>query len=276
MAVPTRRAICVMLAPRARRRMLHAVPLEPASDRLIPMPSSPSMPAPSPRSASMRCAEATRARRANRSSESSPRARRMPRVHRGLAYACRRLERQPPALAAADKALALEPRNLRALILKADHLAALGDARAASRSTSSRSRRRAAGHRAARPTLRDELARARAMCERYAGEFESFLLERLRGSGLADGPRGRAFPAVARHPARQEEDLLPAAAGVLLPGVAADPVLRPAGVSRGSTRSRPRPPTIRAELLEVLQGRLRRSSPTSRAIRGDPARNRPG
>src|SRR2546425_847808 len=50
----------------------------------------------------------------------------------GLAYACAGLEDRPAALAAVDHALALEPRNLRALIMKADHLAATGDARAAS------------------------------------------------------------------------------------------------------------------------------------------------
>ncbi len=48
----------------------------------------------------------------------------------GLAYAFAGLEDHPAALAAVDRALALEPRNLRALILKADYLAAAGDARA--------------------------------------------------------------------------------------------------------------------------------------------------
>ncbi|HEY3242350.1 MAG TPA: hypothetical protein VGM03_03280, partial [Phycisphaerae bacterium] len=50
----------------------------------------------------------------------------------GLAHACRSLNEHSAAHAAIDKALALEPRNLRALILKADHLAAEGDERAAS------------------------------------------------------------------------------------------------------------------------------------------------
>src|ERR1700694_827554 len=51
---------------------------------------------------------------------------------RGLAYACRSRNEHSAAHAAVEKALALEPRNLRALILKADHLAAEGDERAAS------------------------------------------------------------------------------------------------------------------------------------------------
>src|SRR5437773_3304499 len=96
----------------------------------------------------------------------------------GLAYACAGLKDHPAARAAVDRALALEPRNLRALIMKADYLAALGDARAAS-----------SFYRAVVSTappadqlpadLRDELARAEAMCGRYAAQFEAFLRQRL-------------------------------------------------------------------------------------------------
>ena len=53
-------------------------------------------------------------------------------VYLGLASACSSLRDHRAALAAVDQALALQPRNLRALIVKADQLAALGDARAAS------------------------------------------------------------------------------------------------------------------------------------------------
>ena len=77
-----------------------------------------------------------------------------------------------------DRVLADQPRNVQALILKADHLAARGDVRAAS-----------AFYRAAVDSapparempanLRDQVARAAAMCENYAGHFESFLRERL-------------------------------------------------------------------------------------------------
>jgi len=52
-------------------------------------------------------------------------------VHAALGYACARLDDNPAALAAADNALALDPRNLRALIIKADGFAKMGDGRAA-------------------------------------------------------------------------------------------------------------------------------------------------
>src|SRR5216683_732290 len=89
------------------------------------------------------------------------------------------------ALAAVDHALALEPRNLRALIMKADHLAAAGDARAAS------SFYRAAVDTAPPATqlpadLRNELERAQAMCERYAAQFAAYLRERLVARGLVE------------------------------------------------------------------------------------------
>ena len=104
----------------------------------------------------------------------------------GLAYACAGLKDHPAARAAVDRALALEPRNLRALIMKADHLAAAGDARAAS------SFYRAAVNTAPPADqlpadLRNELERAQAMCGRYAAQFEAFLRQRLAARGLADG-----------------------------------------------------------------------------------------
>ena len=102
-----------------------------------------------------------------------------------LAYACSGLHDHSAALAAADQALALEPQNLRALIIKADHLAAQGDARAACAFYG-------AAVDAAPPAnqlpadLRDEVARARALRERYAAEFGAFLRDRLARQGLVE------------------------------------------------------------------------------------------
>jgi aspartate beta-hydroxylase len=110
----------------------------------------------------------------------------------GLAYACRSLKEHSAAHAAVDKALALDPRNLRALILKADHLAAEGDERAASSFYM-------AAVKSAPPAnqlpveLRDELGRAQTMCQRYAARFEAYLMDRLIGRGLVEQPSTARF-----------------------------------------------------------------------------------
>jgi len=97
----------------------------------------------------------------------------------GLAIACGDLGDHQAALAAADQALALQPRNLRALIAKADTLAALGDPRAASAFY------RFVVEMAPPPNempaeLRGHVSRAAALSARYAAAFETYLRERLR------------------------------------------------------------------------------------------------
>src|SRR5438477_584626 len=86
-------------------------------------------------------------------------------VHLALAGACARLNDLPAAQGSVDRALALDARNLRALILKADLLAAQGDPRAAS------SFYMAAAQNAPPPNeltadLRGDVERAHAMCRR--------------------------------------------------------------------------------------------------------------
>jgi aspartyl/asparaginyl beta-hydroxylase (cupin superfamily) len=108
-----------------------------------------------------------------------------------LALACRNLEDPIAALAALEQALTLEPRNVRALVLKADHLAARGDDRAAS------SFYRAALAVAPPPEqwpadLRDELGHAQAMCDRYAANFDAYLRNRLKPQ-LGDERSTRRF-----------------------------------------------------------------------------------
>jgi aspartyl/asparaginyl beta-hydroxylase len=104
----------------------------------------------------------------------------------GLAYACAGLKDHPAALAAVDRALALEPRNLSALVVKADQLAATGDGRAASSFYRAAVNGAPPANELPAP-LRDELRRAEAMCERYAAQFEAFLRERLVARGLVEG-----------------------------------------------------------------------------------------
>ena len=95
-------------------------------------------------------------------------------VYLGLAFACGALRDSAAALAALDRALALEPRNWRALVAKADHLAVLGDQRAAS--AFYREAVNLAPQAKELPAeLRGERDRAEVMCERYAAQFEASL-----------------------------------------------------------------------------------------------------
>jgi aspartyl/asparaginyl beta-hydroxylase (cupin superfamily) len=110
----------------------------------------------------------------------------------GLAYACRTLKDNAASKAALDKALALEPRNLRALILKADYFADEGDARAASAFYLAAVKTAPPADQLP-PDLRNEVGRAKAMCDRYAAQFEAFLKDRLPGERLADGRAARRF-----------------------------------------------------------------------------------
>ena len=106
----------------------------------------------------------------------------------GLAYACRRLNDSAATVNALDNALLLEPKNLRALIFKADHLAAVGDERAAVSFYLAAARIAAASTEPLPPDLQNEVARAQAMCEQSVVASESFLRERLARQGLVTAP----------------------------------------------------------------------------------------
>jgi len=110
----------------------------------------------------------------------------------GLAYACQHLNDKAGTMMAVDRALALEPRNLRALILKADCLAELGDARAASSFYNFAVNSAPPAHELP-VDLRDELARAQSMCERYAADLEGFLRNRIAGDGRLDTTTSNRF-----------------------------------------------------------------------------------
>jgi aspartyl/asparaginyl beta-hydroxylase (cupin superfamily) len=103
----------------------------------------------------------------------------------GLAAACRALKDGPATLAAVDKVLALEPRNVRALLIKGDQLLDAGDVpsalsfyRAGMKSATTAGRLPA--------DLIGELNRAQALCVRYAQDFEDHIRAQLAGQGISD------------------------------------------------------------------------------------------
>jgi aspartyl/asparaginyl beta-hydroxylase (cupin superfamily) len=100
-----------------------------------------------------------------------------------LAQACSLLKDHVASRAALDDALALEPRNVVALIMKADYLEALGDSRTAS--TFYQTAIKVAPPPDQLPAdVRKELGRAQAMCQHYAAQFESFLRDKLAPRGM--------------------------------------------------------------------------------------------
>jgi aspartate beta-hydroxylase len=96
----------------------------------------------------------------------------------GLAKACAAQRDHRAALAAADGVLSLQPRNLVALMIKADQLAAIGDERAASAFYRAVVDNAPAAHEMP-AEVREQVARAAAMCERYTVVFETYLRQRL-------------------------------------------------------------------------------------------------
>jgi aspartyl/asparaginyl beta-hydroxylase (cupin superfamily) len=101
----------------------------------------------------------------------------------GLAAACRGLSDGAAMIVAVDKVLGLEPRNVRALIMKADHMVASGDVpgglafyRGAMKSATSAGR--------LPQDLINELNRAQAVCQRHAQDFEDYVRTKVQAAGF--------------------------------------------------------------------------------------------
>ena len=92
---------------------------------------------------------------------------------------------------AVDNALARNPRDIAALIGKADQLAAIGDVRGASAFYLQAVRVASSGTLA--PELLPEVARAQAACDGIAARIESALRDDLARQGLDDGDATRRF-----------------------------------------------------------------------------------
>ena len=110
----------------------------------------------------------------------------------GLAQACKALADQKGQIAALDRLLAAEPRNIRALILRADCFAETGDTRSAS-SFYLMAIRAAPPSAAIPPDVARELGRAQQMCERYAEEYKTYLRRSLTARGFDEARSSARF-----------------------------------------------------------------------------------
>jgi aspartate beta-hydroxylase len=112
----------------------------------------------------------------------------------GLAHANQALGDTGAALQALERALDAAPDNLQLLLMKGDLLAASGKAGAAVQFYRS-VLKLAPPPEDLPPELAAHLARARAQCDRYAAQFESHLLTRMRAAGLGDERESARFAA---------------------------------------------------------------------------------
>lgn len=111
-------------------------------------------------------------------------------VFLGLAYAYRLLQDATSALAAVDRALALAPADIRALVFKADTFVEMGNTRGAA-AFYNQAVRAADASGGVAPDLQSEVDRARAMCTRFANQLEDNLQQMFSSGGIdaATSPR---------------------------------------------------------------------------------------
>ena len=110
----------------------------------------------------------------------------------GLAFACAQLGDNSATLAAVNKSLELDPRNIRAIIFKADHLEHQGESRQALERYE-HALRLAAKAGELPDDVKQGLQRAKQACARKDEEYKSFLIEKMKAGGFSPGPDSRRF-----------------------------------------------------------------------------------
>ena len=108
-----------------------------------------------------------------------------------LARDCRSKGDAAGQAAALDRLLAADPRNILALIQRADCFAAVGDARSASSFYLMAIRSAPPG--SVPREIAQELARARQTCDRYAADYKDYLLSQLAANGFDPGKSSPRF-----------------------------------------------------------------------------------
>jgi aspartate beta-hydroxylase len=101
----------------------------------------------------------------------------------GLAHACAALGDVAGKVAAVDRLLAVEPRNIRGLIMKADYLAAAGDTRSAT-SFYLAALRSAPPREQLTTEVAAELSRAQRICDDYSMHYQSYIVDQLAQRGF--------------------------------------------------------------------------------------------
>lgn len=109
-----------------------------------------------------------------------------------LAVACQRLKDEAGMAAALDKALALDPHNLRALLMKADLFAANGEARYAN-ALYRMATAVGANAGALPPDLADGLARAQAAQEKFSADMFAHIRAALEAEGYSERKSSSRF-----------------------------------------------------------------------------------
>lgn len=111
-------------------------------------------------------------------------------VMTGLALACQALGDQTATLAAVERALALDPRNIRALVMKGDHLVATGASRSATAFYAA-AVRAASEARSLPPGIVQMARHAEQMYQRINAQLESHVRARLTAAGHSEGASSR-------------------------------------------------------------------------------------